>query len=262
MLLSPRLLPLHLLGVAATVAAVLLGLWQLHAWQAHRETEARDLSSLAPAPLDKVLGPDAPFPSAGVGRPVHLVGSWLPRSTFYVTDRELHGKRGSWVVTPVAVCAQPSTCPKSSALLVVRGWTARPADAPPAPDGRVALTGWLQPAEGSGVPDPNPNDNRLPELRIADAIQRVNQDLYGGYLIAKDARPGDGMQALRAVTPASLPSPDSFTGLRNFLYAIQWWVFGGFAVFIWWRWARDEVERSRRTSTGPGAGTPEVPSNP
>jgi surfeit locus 1 family protein len=45
------------------------------------------------------------------------------------------------------------------------------------------------------------------------------------------------------VTPDSLPKPSSFTALRNLLYALEWWGFGGFAVFLWWRWYRDEVSR-------------------
>jgi surfeit locus 1 family protein len=261
-LLAPRLLPLHLLGVAATVAAVLLGLWQLGAWQAHRDAEARDLTSLAPAALDRVLGPDEPFPSSAVGRPVRFTGRWLPDSTFYVTDRRHAGRTGFWVVTPVAVCAQDAACRTSSALLVVRGWTADPADAPAAPDQRVRMTGWLQPPEGSGVPDPDPTDDRLPEVRIADAIQRVDQDLYGAFLIAEDAQPRAGLAGLEPITPESLPKPGSFSGLRNLLYGIQWWVFGGFAVFVWWRWARDELERSRRASASRDGQRPEVPSNP
>ena len=28
-------------------------------------------------------------------------------------------------------------------------------------------------------------------------------------------------------------------GVRNLLYAVEWWVFGAFAAFIWWRWRRD-----------------------
>jgi cytochrome oxidase assembly protein ShyY1 len=254
-LLAPRLLPLHLIGVAATVAAVLLGLWQLDAWHARREAAAQDLSSTAPVALDKVLGADEPFPSAAVGRPVDVAGEWLPGSSFYVSDRDLGGRPGYWVVTPVAVCGQSAACGSSSALLVVRGWTARPADAPAPPDGRVRLTGWLQPAEGSGVPDPNPRDDVLPELRIADAIQRVDQDLYGAYLIARDATPRDAMAGLEPVTPDSLPAPDTTTGLRNLFYAVEWWVFAGFALFIWGRWAKDEVERSQRPTQAPA--TPE-----
>jgi len=261
-LIAPRLLPLHLLGLAATVVAVALGFWQLSAWEAQREAEARDLTSLEPVPLERVLGPDDPFPSSAVGRPVELQGTWLPGSTFYVTDRDLDGGAGFWAVTPVAVCEEPAACPTSSALLVVRGWTADPAAAPPAPEGEVMLGGWLQPPEGSGVPDPDPEDDRLPELRIADAIQRVDQDLYGAYLVAEEAQPGEAMRGLEPVTPESLPKPGSSTGLRNLFYAIEWWVFGAFALFVWWRWAKDELERSRRGSTTRDRESPEVPSKP
>jgi hypothetical protein len=32
-----------------------------------------------------------------------------------------------------------------------------------------------------------------------------------------------------------------FTAARNLFYAIEWWIFGGFAVFIWVRWCRDSL---------------------
>jgi surfeit locus 1 family protein len=31
-----------------------------------------------------------------------------------------------------------------------------------------------------------------------------------------------------------------FTALRNLFYAWQWWLFGGFSVFLWWRHLRDQ----------------------
>lgn len=266
---APRLLPLHLLGVAATVIAVWLGLWQLDAWEAQREQEARDLTSLSPAPIDEVIDGDDPFPAAAVGRPVALAGEWLSGSTFYVADRTHDGQDGLWVVTPVAVCEAAEDCSTASALLVVRGWAPDPARAPTPPEGRVDLSGWLQPPEGSGVQDQDPTDDVLPEIRIADAIQRVDQDLYGAYLIADEVDPATAARGLAEVTPASLPEPEAGTGLRNFLYGIQWFLFAVFALFIWWRWARDELERSRAAEAavepGPARSDPEdaeVPSNP
>lgn len=268
-LFAPRLLPLHLLGVAATVIAVWLGLWQIDAWEVQREQEAQDLTSLPPVPVDEVIDGDDPFPASAVGRPVTLGGEWLPGSTFYVADRAHDGEDGFWAVTPVAVCGAAEDCGARSAMLVVRGWTPDTDRAPAAPEGRTNLSGWLQPPEGSGVQDRDPNDDVLPEIRIADAIQRVDQDLYGAYLIADEADPASAVQGLEDVTPASLPEPETGTGLRNFLYGIQWFVFGAFAIFIWWRWARDELERSRAAQavveedpdrSGPDGA--EVPSNP
>jgi hypothetical protein len=141
----------------------------------------------------------------------------------------------------------------------------------------VQVTGWLQPGEGSGVSDRDPTDDVIPELRIADAIQHVDQDLYGGYVIAKVVSPSPTGAALTPVTPGSLPKAETFTALRNLLYAIEWWVFGGFAVYLWWRWCRDELERQRIILDGPDdpvgegpddeagprvSGVTEVPSSP
>jgi hypothetical protein len=37
-----------------------------------------------------------------------------------------------------------------------------------------------------------------------------------------------------------LPEVGRFTALRNLLYAVEWWFFGAFAVFVWVRWLREE----------------------
>jgi surfeit locus 1 family protein len=243
-LLAPHMLALHALAVLATVAAVLLGVWQYGAWQTGREDQAAARVDAAPRALATVMTADQAFPGDAVGQPVDLAGRWLPGSTVYVADRELHGRRGIWAVTPVEVCPSGSRCEGRPAMLVVRGWAPSVADAPAAPTGPVRVTGWLQPGEGSGVGDPDPADDVLPELRIADAIQHVDQDLYGGYVVARRVTPaGAATAGLEAVTPSSLPEAAATTSLRNLLYALEWWVFGGFAVFIWWRWCRDELAR-------------------
>jgi len=237
------MLVLHALGILATTAAVLLGLWQYGAWQAGRELEVRDLAGSTPVPLDMVLSADAAFPNDEVGRPVTFSGIWLPAGTIEVTGRSLGDRIGRWAVTPVAVCAGSTSCQEAPAVLVVRGWVEAGANPPPAPRGSVDVTGWLQPGEGAGLPDPDPDDAVLPELRIASAIQHVDQDLYGGYVIGQGLT-GAGYSALEPVTPSSLPAPGSFTSLRNLLYALEWWVFAVFAGYIWQRWVRDELART------------------
>ena len=100
--------------------------------------------------------------------------------------------------------------------------------------GAADLVGWLQPSEGTLARDDDPSDDVLPQLRIADVIQHVDQDLYGAYVVATEAEPG-----LRAADLEQLPEASTFTGIRNLLYAIEWWFFGAFAVFVWWRWVRE-----------------------
>jgi surfeit locus 1 family protein len=260
-LLAPRMWGLHALAAAAVAAATLLGLWQFDAWQTTRHVQAESLADAEPVPLSSVMSSDDAFPGDAVGQPVELAGRWVPQSTMYVADRRLDGQDGVWAVTPVAVCSATADCAAAPAMLVVRGWASSPAQAPAPPTGAVEVTGWLQPGEGSGLSDPDPDDDVIPEMRIADAIQHVDQDVYGGYVVARDVSSAGNSatveDGLEPVTPASLPEVDAFTALRNLLYAVEWWVFGGFAVFLWLRWCRDEVERARvADAAGDGAEPP------
>jgi len=236
-LTRPGMLLLHVVAISGIVAAVLLGRWQVDAWQTHREDRAAEIADDAPVPLDDVLGADDAFPTAGVGRPVSASGEWRPDETVLVADKEHEGEPGYWVVTPLRVCAEGC-----ASLPVVVGWSPDEAAAPPE-SGDVEVTGWLQPGESAGLPDDDRADAVLPTLRIADLLQRVDGDLYGGYLILRT--PTEAREGLQAVTPASLPDPPTFTALRNLLYGIEWWFFALFAVFLWWRWSRDELQRWR-----------------
>ena len=232
--LAPRLWAGHLLMVVLAVAAALLGVWQLDAWHTRRADAARDLTRTDPVALDSVMGPDDPFPGRSVGQPVSLAGDWVPAGTVYVSGREEAGRAGYWMVTPLAIggAAQP-------ALPVVLGWVADPHRAPAPPEGSARLVGWLQPPEDSSdLQDTDPTDDVLPQLRIADVVQHVDQDLYGAYAVARH-----GVDGLPAADLTQLPDAGTFTAVRNLLYAIEWWVFGGFAVLIWWRWVQEQVAR-------------------
>ena len=108
---------------------------------------------------------------------------------------------------------------------------------------------WLQPPEGTGQVDDDPSDDVLPQLRIADLVQHVDQDLYGAYGVAEDTEPG-----LEQASVEQLPDAGTFTGIRNLLYAVEWWFFGLFAAFIWWRWVTETA--AGEEPTGDGAEAP------
>lgn len=237
-MLAPRFWAAHLLGLLCVVAATLLGLWQLEAWQAQRVAEARDLTRGEPLPLADVIGPDDPFPGDRVGQPVEVSGTWVPDGTVFVSGREHDGRDGFWVVTPLAVGDGDAP-----ALPVVRGWVADPADAPAPPTGPGEVEGWLQPTEGTGQMDTDRSDDVLPQVRTADLIQHVDQDLYGAYAVAR----GEVEQGLAPADLDQLPEAGRFTALRNLLYALEWWMFGAFAAFVWWRYVRD-VTRAEDTA--------------
>lgn len=233
----------HLLALVCTAAAVGLGVWQFDAWQARRAAETVDLTHATPLPVDDLLGPDDPFPGQRVGQPVEIAGTWLPQGTVYIADREHDGREGYWVVTPLT-----SGGPEAAAVPVVRGWVADPTQAPAPPTGTADLVGWLQPSEGTGAFDDDTSDDIFPQLRIADLVQRVDGDLYAAYAVLDQSAPGgvnDGATGLEPADLTQLPDASTFTALRNILYAIEWWFFGAFALFIWWRWVTETTVRVR-----------------
>jgi surfeit locus 1 family protein len=255
-LLSPRLLAAHVLALVCVGIAVGMGAWQYDAWQVRREAEQRDLTSAEPLPMTDLIGPDEPFPGEHVGQPVTLDGTWLPEGTVFVTREDAEGRDGVWVVTPLTVGG-----PDEPAVPVVRGWIPAGTDLRLVPDvaGEASVEGWLQPPEGTGAADDDPDDDLLPQLRVADLVQRVDQDLYGAYVVSRE--PGDGLEE---ATLDQLPPVGTFTALRNLLYAIEWWFFAAFAAFMWWRYVRDVTQetpdRGGREGTDEQAGDHHVAS--
>ena len=61
--------------------------------------------------------------------------------------------------------------------------------------------------------------------------------IYGGYLVSATAPAG----LAKIYSPA--PSSSIEINWLNIFYAVEWIVFAGFAVFLWYRLVRDAHER-------------------
>ena len=61
-----------------------------------------------------------------------------------------------------------------------------------------------------------------------------------------------GAVALTAVPPAPVDEGGGL-GLRNAAYALQWWLFGAFALLLWWRMVRQDAvdEAAQQVSAHP-----------
>jgi len=239
--LTPRALGLAALAVVLIAAMVWLGLWQLDVYDEQQRDDTAEQLTRDPVPLDDLLGSDAPFPAQGVGRPVLVEGRYLTDEQLYVDGLPGSVQRYA-VVTPMLTGS-------GSAVLVVRGSSAQPAIDLPSPGSEpTAVSGVLEAptADGAGLDDARITDG----LRIAALAGDVDSDLYGGYVIADRPAPG-----LAGVDPAP-PEASRWTGIKNLVYALQWWLFAGFVAFMWWRIVRDLAETDdREGQVGASAGS-------
>lgn len=227
-LLAPRSWPAHLLLLLAVAAAALLANWQFDVWSASRAAAAHNPAQAAVVPLDSLLAPAGDFSSRADGRPVSVSGTWVPAMTFFVSDHpNAAGKSGFWVVTLLD--------DGHGLVPVVRGWSTTPAA--PAVSGSAALVGALSPSEDDGGAATGQTLGSVSVPRIA---QFTTGRLYPGFVTAQTPTPG-----LAAAAQPAYQAVGWDTGLRNFLYGVQWWVFAGLAVWMWVRWCRDRVQEVR-----------------
>jgi surfeit locus 1 family protein len=234
--LTARTLALGVVALALMTVLGGLGWWQFTTYRQHQAAASASALHERPIPLDTVLGRDAPFPVAGVGKPVTASGRYDAAGQFYV--RHLRGASAAYaVVTPL-------TTDTGSMILVVRGASATPSA--PVPSGRVIVQGVLEPSQAVGAPL---DQQRITNgIRIASVLATMKRDLYAGYVVLTTSTPAD---ALPIVRPPD-PQPSPWDGVRNLIYAIQWWIFAGFVGFMWWRIVSEDSQTRAVGTVGYG----------
>lgn len=232
--------------VAAVMVAALtarLGVWQLdRAGQKERLQASidgrRDLPALAATALAL-----APAEAEGQHhRRIELRGHWLPQHTVFLENRQMQGRPGFFVLTPLQL-------PDGSAVVVQRGWLPRdPIDrtrvvAPALPEGEVAVSGRIAPPPA-----------RLYDFEggAAGAI-RQNLDLQGFA-----AETGLRLRPLSVLELAPAPAAPAAAGgdglardwpapaadvHKHYGYAFQWFSLSALTVilYVWF-----QVIRPRR----------------
>jgi surfeit locus 1 family protein len=232
--LTPRWLGLHALLVGLLVAFGALGHWQLD--RAREEAKPRSGADKPAIALADLVDPAGTVPPGQIGRRVTASGVYDPAHQLLVTGRGLQGRDGYWVLTPLRTGADP-------AVIVVRGWVASPTDpGTRTPSGPVEVTGRLQPAEPLGGAAAEPG-TQITSITTTDLIQRLPYDIYDGYVVLSAQSPAAGPAPARVEAPLRA-APRSTFPLQNAAYAVQWWVFGLFALVFWWRMVRDTLRRT------------------
>ncbi|MFM6849901.1 MAG: SURF1 family protein [Terrabacter sp.] len=237
-LLTPRWVGMLAALLVVVAACIWLGLWQLGvARDSGRQGVVAAASTQQRAPLQQVTAAHSDFRPELSNRPVTVTGTYAAERSLLVVDRRLGGRVGSWVVTPLQT--DGGTVP------VLRGFVdGTPAVVPAPPAGVVTVSGTLGPGEsprpGAALP--------APQVRSVDLAVLVNEwpgDLYNAVVLASAETPGSSAGAdvaageLTRVPPPPLDAP---LNLRNAAYAVQWWVFGIFAIWMWWKMFRAEQQ--------------------
>lgn len=231
------MLGLLALFLAAATVCGLLGAWQLdrarQRGQAAVSQRQAALAAADPVPLASVLAPQTAFPGDLVGRKVTVTGTY-EAGQLVVTGRAHGGLTGELVLTPLRVGSGSD----AAVLPVVRGWlpSGSAPDEPPA--GPVSLVGYLQAGEsaGSGI-----TSGATDAISPAELLHVWAGPIWTGYLVLATSSSSDPPQP---AGPALLgpPTPTQASpNLQNLLYSLEWFVFGGFAVFLWWRAVLDEA---------------------
>jgi len=249
--LRPKWLALLGLVVLVVVGFGWLGLWQLDVAQHTSQREAAEKIEQTPeAPIDEVMPPQTSITGHHVGRAVRATGRYDETHQVLVVERRLGDRVGSWVLTPMIVDSS------GARLAVVRGFVDEGAPPPPAPTGTVTVHGALQPQEGPPEKPTQPEPGRVQTVDLASGINAWGGDIYNAFVFAEDEVPaatGASAQLTRVPPP---PVRTEGVNWRNAAYAVQWWIFAGFVVYIWWRAVRDEHElrAAAALAAGPGPG--------
>lgn len=246
---QPRMIGLLLIFLTAAGVCGALGTWQLDRARERGELaaaqEQAEIEAQGATQLGELLAPQQTFPGNLIGRTVTVTGHYEPEQV--LVEGRVHEDRLGYLVVTAFRVDDDGTAGSSWAELsgpplvtVVRGWvpTVEAAAAlQPLPTSQVRIVGYLQSAEGGGRD--TVADGVVEAISPAQLMQHWGGPTYSGYFVLADQDvPLDPDLAL-------MPRPTIPGGglnVQNLAYAIQWWVFGGFALFLWIRVVRDTVK--------------------
>ena len=227
--------------IAALVLALVIagGFAALGQWQLSRSFE----SGAAPVeqtetvvPLDTVSTPQQPVAAMATGQLVTVDANFVPGDYVVLSDRINISEPGFWVVGH-AVAAD------GASIAVALGWAATAEETADAIDvleqrpPSTTVNGRYLPSES-----PQESDFEAGQRSALAVYELVNlwgtapAGVYGGYIVADVA--ASGLEKIDSPAPLSEVS----LNLLNVFYAVEWIIFAGFAVFLWYRLVRDTWE--------------------
>lgn len=232
------LLAATMLGVAVAAS---LGRWQLER-AAQKEALAAALDSrgrLPPLQLD-TLTPAAAADPALRHRAATLRGHWLARHTVFLDNRQMNGRPGFYVLTPL----QPPG--RRDAVLVQRGWVPRDAQertrlpSLPLDAGEVELRGRIAPPPSRLQDFGQPGTGPIRQNLDLPAFSReIGVPLWPLSFVQEQPAAGKADGLLR-----QWPRP-SLDIHKHYGYALQWFGLGALmaGLYVWFQLLRPRLRR-------------------
>ncbi len=246
--LKPVWLLTLLLALAAATVFVLLSRWQFEAAETNAPPPRSQTENAVP--LTSHLRPGEPLTAAAADQVVSARGEFVPGTDVLVGPRLSDGREGWWTVTAFRVADAPG----AQAIPVVRGWSAAPDVVDPAPAGEVTVAGRLLPPDGPLPRTDDAGDTAgRPAYSTLSPGQLVNVwdvPSYAAFVAAFAVTDAAGAEVgvreaeggLEPVWVAPQPEETQVIWL-NVFYGVEWVLFAGFALFLWWRFVRDDHQR-------------------
>lgn len=237
--MSPRLqrIVIALAALATALLTARLGLWQLSRADEKNALQAA-IERQAGEPVLQALPSQPAELAALTHRRVELAGRWSADHTVYLDNRQMFGRPGFYVLTPLLL-------PDGRALLVQRGWQPRdPRDRAqlrevPSPAGEVRIAGRIAPPPA-----------RLFEFDATEA-GRIRQNLDLGAFARETGLRFVPLSVLQTA-PAdddglqrAWPVPDSGVA-KHHGYAFQWFGLSALVVFLYVWFQFIQPRRRRR----------------
>lgn len=251
----PRWIGMLVFALAVAALFAYLGHWQLD----------RSVESLKPVntgsetrqELAHVTKPQTEFLDRMTGQKVSVTGSFDPDDFRVLSGRIQQGTTGYWLVGRFVDSSNQAS------LVVALGWGATASEARQAISA-VPVAPAAETLSGRYLPTEAADDGKFTEGRqtVISVPQLINQwadfsgDVYNGYVV--DHRGWGGLTAI--YSPA--PIDKATLNWLNVFYAVEWVVFAGFAIFLWFRLVRDTFERETEEAEEEAALLAASPSSP
>lgn len=230
----PRWIAALLLALALAAGFAWLGQWQLGRSIATTVSDGPDTEKAVA--LSSFATPGVSFRDDQLGRMATVDARLVPGDWVLLSERRNGDREGWWLVGHAVT-------DDGTDLVVALGWA-------PTRDAAVAAEATAtipSPLVGRYLPSEAPDQPGVEKgvqsaASVAAAINQWHEfggSVYAGYLVAHEAPEGlSRIDSPKPIPPAAL-------NWLNLFYGVEWAVFAGFAIYLWYRLVKDVVEGER-----------------